>query len=98
MKTNHTPGEWKQDNAEPRKIYAYGGDGLTIADCNQPGRSVTEAEANARLIAAAPELLEACQNLLIAIKTGQVMIFSEKEDAPDYVQLIENAAKEALQD
>lgn len=56
MKTSHTPGPWKQHETEG-KIYASirGPRNETIADCGS--RSDQQAQANARLIAAAPELL-----------------------------------------
>jgi len=70
-KAQHTPGPWeirpfegvygvfsKEDNEVPVATTDYGGDMLEGADCQ-----LTQ-EANARLIAAAPELLEACKTAL----------------------------------
>ncbi len=70
MKTQHTPGKWKlreseldikggtwvveQDNGDRRGLY------LGTVD-----RTIPAGEANARLIAAAPDLLEALQCLLV---------------------------------
>lgn len=56
--TQHTPAPWKQYQWED-KIYASvrGPDGRCVADCGS--RSDQIAQANARLIAAAPDLLEA---------------------------------------
>lgn len=67
MKTNYTPGEWiinNTVNAAPRP-FIVDKDGNTIAmlfnnDGTLPyGRTLEETTANAKLIAAAPELLEA---------------------------------------
>lgn len=64
MKLTHTPGPWKAvdafvENNPNRWLVARGGwGGPNIADCG-PG-----AEADARLIAAAPELLAAIEDLL----------------------------------
>jgi hypothetical protein len=64
---SHTPGPWKviYDNGD----YYVRGDGATIADCTswsantgQPNPP-REVDANARLIAAAPEMLEALKAL-----------------------------------
>lgn len=65
--SKHTPGPWK--------AYGFmitGGDFRQVADCNMPvgtpGReedaTVDEDQANARLIAAAPALLESLRELL----------------------------------
>lgn len=65
--SKHTPGPWK--------AYGFmitGGDFRQVADCNMPvgtpGReedaTVDEDQANARLIAAAPDLLAACEMLI----------------------------------
>lgn len=54
--TQHTPGPWKQ-HSDGEKTYASvrGAKNQTVADCGS--RSDRVAQANARLIAAAPELL-----------------------------------------
>lgn len=67
-KTGHTPGPWRVDDGDR----VVGPMGNTVADC--PGYSVKATnplhqqrggrEANARLISAAPELLEALEALL----------------------------------
>lgn len=67
--SKHTPGPWAMpDSGKGRisKVGANGGwDGLiATADCGDYARSKSEGLANARLIAAAPELLEACQALI----------------------------------
>ena len=56
----HTPGPWKV--ASPLIVIAYHGVGRLIVDCDKPmSGSMEENEANASLIAAAPELLEAAK-------------------------------------
>lgn len=54
---NHTPGPWKVDRPYIR------GAGRVIATL-ESGRNEGEDAANARLIAAAPELFEALENLM----------------------------------
>ena len=67
-KAAHTPGPWRtysySDSASARQwtVGTPGGD--RIADNIERGKPTDEAEANARLIAAAPELLEACKSAL----------------------------------
>ena len=68
--TEHTPGPWsvKPDNRAAVNL----GDGVAIV-CSQTTNGVIpsgEVQANARLIAAAPELLEALRNILDALDLG----------------------------
>lgn len=62
--TKHTPGPWYQDRAHTLRIWADDpatpNEAWLIADAALTG-SVDTDNANARLIAAAPELLEACK-------------------------------------
>jgi hypothetical protein len=68
MKTNHTPGPWKYDDCNSITAGECDAVGVCIleplpdfwagaVDCHPEGE---EYEANARLIAAAPDLLAAC--------------------------------------
>lgn len=66
--TKHTPGPWKFD----KELTSRSGEWLIAMDAGDKGRGIAIAEtrvatgaelANARLIAAAPELLEALQRL-----------------------------------
>lgn len=64
MKT-HTPGPWRTrttDEEAPDDTIVMDADGASICDClpGNPRMSQETAEANARLCAAAPDLLEAC--------------------------------------
>lgn len=78
MQTKHTPGPWANDPLQPT-IWANDGQTqvATVADLPwKDGKSdwMTE-QANARLIAAAPELLAAlkhCAGVIHAIRTGNV--------------------------
>ena len=67
--SKHTPGPWGMpDSGQGRisKVGANGGwDGLiATADCGDYARSRSDGLANARLIAAAPDLLEALKDML----------------------------------
>lgn len=72
MKTQHTPGPWKHE-ATRRRITAKSG---TIIYKVSLGDDLREEEANARLISAAPELLEA----LGALVNGEITL-SNKSSA-----------------
>jgi type VI protein secretion system component VasF len=79
MKTNHTPGPWK---VVDRHIFTDEKDYQTIAYTddhrNRQARPAKETEANAQLMAAAPELLEACQRVMqLAISAQGDEIFAE---------------------
>ncbi len=61
--SKHTKGPWAINEF---LVYAENGNGCTLATINSTSKGISdeEAQANARLIAAAPELLEACQSSL----------------------------------
>ena len=65
-KGQHTPGPWRVSVGD----LVVGANGRRVADCEhtpyleRPAASIPEDEANARLIAAAPELLEALECVL----------------------------------
>jgi len=75
--SGHTPGPWAVTKAKPRKVTAGG---VVICNAvirnmattaqNKHGKSIDEAQANARLIASAPELLEAGERLTEEAKVG----------------------------
>jgi hypothetical protein len=62
--TQHTPGPWRAEGWNNLVVNSYTGDTIII----QPGGSeyakLEELQANARLIAAAPELLEALKGMM----------------------------------
>jgi len=68
INAKHTPGPWKFDHDEEAAAsYITAGDMPQIAMCSYTimgGPEITEQRANAALIAAAPELLEACQAVI----------------------------------
>lgn len=74
MSTQHTPGPWKPYMVSP-SLYAIHGDARTISEstiatvsfgmrAEKSQEQADNARANARLIAAAPDLLVALENLL----------------------------------
>jgi len=64
--SGHTPGPWVRRYGGQR-INAKGGVGVAKVLINQPE---DEFDGNSHLIAAAPELLEACQTVLAGIERG----------------------------
>jgi len=70
----HTPGPWQADEANCVFAGDIDGDPTWIANCANSQSShrapLAEAEANGRLIAAAPDLLETLELLLYAIVEG----------------------------
>jgi len=81
--TKHTPGPWKYYNHEPHQVtgtlkgVGIAGPGHEIGVAY--GWSKDEAIANAKLIAAAPEMLEALEDFLILQGTGTDMgAFAER--------------------
>lgn len=73
MSTQHTPGPWHVSKASPTRVIESGPRGNSIAKMglNLGACSQEEAEANARLIAAAPDLLEALQGMLLGFSLTQ---------------------------
>ena len=75
MRAKHTPGPWVVGPADDTVVTHLGADGLRYeiaqidGDYNQP-ETWPVMEANARLIAAAPDLLHALENLMIAVGMG----------------------------
>ena len=82
MKTKHTPGKWFFD-AQENVIERGNGEGY-VRICDVTKHRPAETKANARLIAAAPELLEALktitskyrQNLKSAIENAGSLVLS----------------------
>ena len=76
--SEHTPGPWRIDDDPYHIIAAYNGDwsdfwsvATATGDCG-PGKSRTAA--NARLISAAPDLLEALEVALPFIRTSDAVL------------------------
>jgi hypothetical protein len=65
MNTQHTPGPWEKEGATILQ-------GITKKEiCKMSGKNEEIQNANARLIAAAPELLSACQAFLELFQSGK---------------------------
>ena len=86
----HTPGPWHYESGA---VWEHEGDGdapgtvaIALRGSRRGGseyRSPAEDAANMRLIAAAPELLEACRNLVATLES---LWESRELSAPRYVQ------------
>mgnify|MGYP001559818486 CR=1 FL=1 len=78
----HTPGPWMFDGDSPANqgFDIAMPDGGTLAtayyDIDRDAYSVQQAEGNARLIAAAPDLLAACK--VVAAAASKILLLSEK--------------------
>ena len=69
MTTQHTTGPWRLSSGDETEIFS-GAKPVARAHCGGlTSVKLPEAEANARLIAAAPELLAALQDLTITART-----------------------------
>jgi len=98
MKAMHTPGPWKVNRKYKMSVETCAdGQGVNlIAECSDPDgfRSAGEDQANAILIAAAPELLAALENaanVLAGIATGDLKTIGK--DSPALVQARSAIAK-----
>src|SRR5882724_3994416 len=90
MTTKHTPGPWSlrieldEDSCMGKSIFTIHeqkeGDILGICTLNNYQKNDEVLEANARLIAAAPELLEACKAQHEAIDILFAMLIEIKQD------------------
>ena len=63
MNSQHTPGTWGVGRIRGKLVAVYGEKGEQIADCESPSNGQGENKANARLIAQAPAMLEALQDV-----------------------------------
>ena len=64
MEFKGTKGEWKINKSNEISIIDNSGDYFNELICQTNGKSGDERKANAKLIAAAPDLLEACNELI----------------------------------
>jgi len=85
--TQHTPGPWEIDQGSGFVIPAAGGGMVAEA----AGDNEAQREANAKLIAAAPNLQQACQYALNHLRATD-------NPAPDQVQARERQLVAALED
>ena len=65
--TTHTPGPWRVSGYRLAVFAKLNGIKVVIADCNRT-LGYSESEANARLLAAAPDLLEALKQCRLALE------------------------------
>lgn len=91
----HTPGEWRVERTNFRHEIVAGNTWVAIVlharESAQAPESREEQEANARLIAAAPELLEACKALIDELKRYEVV----RPQAADAVRRAEEIVRKA---
>ena len=89
--SDHTPGPWEAHFEEAIRVKNKDGTVAIATNLHLHGRrDISEVEANARLIAAAPELLEALQFLLSSYK-AQVPDAENCSDVYDAEQAIAKA-------
>jgi len=77
-----SPGPWYTD-LEHERVVVFGADKSAVADCGSYYASPYQAvcEANARLIVAAPELLEALKDVVALARKGMVLNGTDEEFA-----------------
>lgn len=99
MELKHTPGPWQylaklsgSENHKGFRIVCERRDGWWIADTSPIDQDGTEGEANARLIAAAPDLLAACLKARPAV-IHQLTLWKELRQA-----IIKATGEELLRD
>jgi hypothetical protein len=84
----HTPGPWKMDSGQVVRV----SDGAVIAnmdrseEASKAGIYPVERDDNARLIAAAPELLEACNSALV-----ELAALVANPSTPDFMPALGNS-------
>lgn len=92
----HTPGPWRTAKRFPRRVTTHEGVMIGNAILANSGRSTfkseSEAGANARLISAAPDLLEALKDLRTRFHRACITLGSD----PEYVALTTPDADAAI--
>ena len=78
--TNHTPGPWRGNETPDRDGLVRDGGGHVVAQCFPEYFGVEGAKANARLIAAAPEMAGVLRNLVckLEIYVGSLAIDEDR--------------------
>jgi hypothetical protein len=90
-RTQHTPGPWHVDTCDDDLVYSANGLHIaTVGNENQPDQSGEEITANARLIAAAPEMLETLEYFF------NIMHDYESSRRKGYVKLALDQARAAI--
>lgn len=100
-KNKFTPGPWEYGKATNYEGFYIAPKGTlpTLAGCERFGKNMTvccfnfpgETEANARLIAAAPELLEALENLVETVEQARTAKFFNWQSGSHTAMMIGNA-------
>lgn len=95
--TQHTSGPWKTGKGNPSSKLVYTADGKRlIASCNTPEMMAHgDEEANARLLAAAPDLLEALEIVRIAFERGYYVVNDRGEEHERIIAHISSAITKA---
>ena len=91
MKVTHTPGPWRVGKKYVTDIYPNDG-GMLVARVMTGGISNNKSHANARLIAAAPELLAALQSI------AETVVYAPEgghEEVSDCVRIAKQAIAKA---
>ena len=86
----HAPGPWI-NHEDIGATYDANGNVVMTAGAGCPGEEGEEGRANARLIAAAPELLEACEEFVEMFKDSSLRL--EEDFALLYLGVLEVIAK-----
>lgn len=89
MNQSHTPGPWDKDYDYGHEFIISTSDGATVCEVASDGELESDAVANARLISAAPELLDALKIMVAAF-----VATNHKHDAAEYNCVI--AARNAI--
>jgi hypothetical protein len=100
----HTPGPWvaqvdplggsKRYGPRMAMVATTAGDGSVCIDCTGSGKDFSESAANARLISAAPELLEALRECSIRLDACRMVIADP--DAREMVRESVSTARAAI--
>jgi hypothetical protein len=96
VRQTHSPGPWYVDGS-----HVIGADCWCVAHCTESGPGIEGAKSNARLIAAAPELLEAARRIVAAQddferRTGIVALGGDP--MTDAVAMARSAIHKAISD
>lgn len=84
----HTPGPWEYAADKRDTMRVFAGDGEIVRALSTHGHrrlSKAEREANARLIAAAPDLLEFVEQIFNGLDTGMVKVDSPADETLENV-------------
>ena len=85
-----TPGPWKVSKERWRCGAVFGGDHFSVAQCyDGTGRTQKAAKENAKLIAAAPEMLNALLLAAVALEHGKPQLAHYPEPVERHNQALE---------